>query len=187
MRGWATAPSLKRIKEKIMSRSTMVNNPNSVILVDNISNGAVCLTRENNKDLILEPGATGQISWAEYVKFKSIPYFGRHIDLNDSVIISNGKVMIRNVQTDLNDDLMTDVLFQSLSRIKDFASSLNEGEKFLFSEFLTQRQKLGIEEEKCEVMIEYLGVEEDEEDEVVEEKESKKGRGRPKKDKNAEK
>lgn len=172
------------------NRGAIVNDPNSVVLVDNVSEALLCLPREGAKDIILKKNGTAQITWAEFVKFKNTPHFGRYIKLNDSVIIADGAVKIKNTATALTDDSMIEMLVQSVDRLKEFALTLNKGERKLFSNFLSARRDLGIEEEKCEEILAFIGREYPEE--VSEKKKEpeatasapkKRGPGRPKKDK----
>ena len=139
-----------------MSRGTQVNNPLTAVLVDNISDGMVSINREGNKALLLKPGETGQLTWAEFVKAKNVPHFGRFIKLNDSVIISDGVVKIKNVESALNEDTLIEMLVQSTARLKEFTLSLNSGEQEVFASFLAQREKMGIEPEKCSELISFI-------------------------------
>jgi len=143
----------------MVTRGMQVNDPKSVVLIDNVSNGIICLPREGKKDIIFKPGQTAQISWAEFIEYKSTPLFGRFIELNDSVVIADGMVKIKNVSTDLNDDIMIHALVQDEDRVKEFVLTLNEGERELFSNFLTIRETMGIEQEKCLKILEFMGAE----------------------------
>lgn len=142
-----------------MIKGLIVHNPESTVLVDNISAGTLCLPRlkeSGKEDIILKKGSTAQITWAEFVKFKSIPNFGHFIKLNDSVVISNGEVRISNTATSLNDDYMIGILVQHISLIKEFIYSLESGDKVLFKEFLISRRDLGIDSEKCVELLEFM-------------------------------
>jgi len=152
-------------------RGIVVNDPRSVVLVVNNSGGTICLPREHNKDIIFHPGELAQIEWAEFVRFKNIPHFGRFLKLSDSVVISDGKVKIRNVVGSISNDELVDLLPQGVSVIKEFTLTLNAAERHILHSFLEQRAKLGIETEKCEEVIEFIEKEFPEEELVSKEKE----------------
>lgn len=137
-------------------RGVIVNDPNSVVLVDNVSSGAIAIPREHNKDIIFQAGETAQITWAEFVRLKNIPNFGRLIKLNDSVIISDGKVKIKNMVGSLSNEEMIDLLPQNVDVLKEFAMTLNKAEQFIFVKFLEERSNLGIEAEKCTETIAFI-------------------------------
>lgn len=137
-------------------RGVLVNDPNSTVLVDNVSLGTIVLPREHNKDIILQPKETAQITWAEFVRFKNVPHFGRFIRLNDSIVISDGKVKIKNIVGELSNEELIDLLPQGVNVIKEFALALNAGERFLLKSFLEQRINLGIEVEKCTAVVEFI-------------------------------
>lgn len=137
-------------------RGVLVNDPNSTVLVDNVSTGIINLPRELYHDIIFSPGETAQITWAEYIRFKNIPHFGKMIELNDSVIISDGFVKIKDAIGELSQEEMVSVLTQKLSVVKEFIISLNAGERKVFSIFMESRFKLGIEKEKCELMFAFI-------------------------------
>jgi hypothetical protein len=170
------------------NRGAIVNDPQSVVLVDNISDGVICLPREGAKDILFKPGETAQITWSEFISAKNTPHFGRYIKLNDSVVIADGSVKIKNVTTALTDDSMIEMLVQSVDRLKEFCLTLNKGERKLFTNFLDTRIKLGIEKEKCEEIIAFIGKEYPEEVKKAEKKPDveasppKRGPGRPRKD-----
>lgn len=155
-----------------MSRGIQVSNPASIVLVDNVSDGIVSLNREGEKTILLKPGETGQLTWSEYVRAKNIPHFGRFIKLNDSVLISNGVVKIKNIITDLTEDDLVEMLVQSVDMLKEFSLELNEGETEIFKSFLKMREKMGIEREKCIELLEFIETQRGKpEDEVEEPKE----------------
>lgn len=138
-------------------RGVQVNDPHSTVLVDNISGSILCLPRENNKSIIFKPGQTVQITWAEFVRFKNTPHFGRYIKLNDAVVISDGAVKVMNTGiTNLSEEFMIEMLVQSAGQLKEFVLTLNEGEALVFKNFLTIRKEIGIEPEKCEDILLFL-------------------------------
>jgi len=137
-------------------RGVQVSDPNSTVLVVNNSTGAICLPREHNKDIIFGPDDIAQVTWAEYVKFKNIPFFGKYIKLDESVVISDGKVKISNIVGDLSNDEMVDLLPQSISALKEFAMALNPAEIYIFKMFLEGRSKIGIETEKCDEVVAFI-------------------------------
>jgi len=139
-----------------MARSVQVNDPMSTVLVDNKSTGMICLPREHNEDIMFGPGEIANITWAEYVKYKKIPHFGRFLQLNDSVIISDGKVKIKDIVGNLSNDEMSDLLPQNIAVLKEFALTLNIAELTIFKKFLESRAKIGIEAEKCEEVIIFI-------------------------------
>jgi hypothetical protein len=171
-----------------MIKGMIVHDPRSIVLVDNISRGPVSLPRDGQPDKIVLPGKTTQLTWAEFVHFKSLPGFGHRLKLNDSVIISEGQVKIKNIGTSLNDDVMIGILVQSTTIIKETILTFNEADREIFRNFLETRKSLDIEAEKCEELIGFIdrnfvseAVAEEVEEEIVAEESTKKPKGRPKK------
>jgi len=143
----------------MVKRGVNVNDPQSVVLVDNVSNSHICLPRSGQDDILFGPRETAQITWAEFVRFKNIPNFGRFLKLNDSVVISDGMVKIKNVGNQLSEDEMVGMLVQNVASLKEFVLHLNKGERELFKSFLISRSNLGIEQEKCEELVEFIDTE----------------------------
>jgi len=137
-------------------RGIQVNNPNSIVLVDNVSEGIICIPREGKKDVIIKPNETAQLTWAEFVRAKNIPTFGSFIKLNDSVVIADGVVKIKDVAGELTDDEMIEILAQNIERIKETVLTFNAAELEVFSTFLEARKKLDIEPEKCGELLSFI-------------------------------
>lgn len=136
-----------------------VQDPKSIVIIKSNCDSKVMIACQDSEDVLLHRrGEKARISWSDYITAKSRPGFGNSIELDDSVTITQeGFVRIADADNHLTEDTMSELIAMPTDRIKEFALSMNDGEKEVFRSFLETRLDLGIEVEKCTILSDFLG------------------------------
>lgn len=136
-----------------------IKTPDAPVIVKSVaSSGMLFIPRDNGQpDLKLGPGGKATMPWAEFVRIKNIPGFGRFIELDDSVkITSDGYIRIAETESKFTEEAMVQIFVLPLAHVKEELLGMPVGDRKMFQVFLKQRKELGIDEEKCIELLSFI-------------------------------